>query len=86
MPEFDGQFTHAVDEKAFDLYVLAAHAVMPDPCPVEPACPALAKHPLSAAVPVPLPVPEFGGQFTHAVDDKACDLNVLAAHAVMPDP
>ena len=50
-----------------------------------PVYPASAKHPLSAAVPVALPVPELEGHAEHVAEPVSA-LTVSAAHAVGVPP
>ena len=58
----EGHVEQATDDALSSLYVPESHPVTLLPLPV---CPASAKQPLSAAVPVALPVPELDGQLSH---------------------
>ena len=51
-----------------------------------PVCPASAKHPLSAAVPVALPVPEWVGQSEHGKEEACAVLYLPAMHSKTPLP
>ena len=77
-----GHVKQSADDALSALNVPAKQGETLLPLPVYPAS---AKHPLSATVPVALPVPELMGHDEHAAAPVA-DLNVPAAHAVGEPP
>jgi hypothetical protein len=78
-----GHVKQAADDALSALYVPGVQAVTLLPLPVYPAS---ARHPLSVAVPVLFPVPEWVGQVPQLAADRTASLNVSNAHASTPAP